>query len=151
MKISRKSAKYEIIEHRDTKSGELIYLGLYSVKQNCEVKTCHGWEVAYFFQYNITIPQMNYLNHIEKIWSRKHITVIRNRFGHLHVFKGIQEGKLTNSGSNVLVNQYDGTHESDLYLQVDTDIEGLKESMTKRQREDLDAGYEVVMEDIGYF
>jgi hypothetical protein len=71
MKISPKSAKYEIVKHCDTKTGELIYLGLYSVKQNYEVKTCHAWEVAYFFQYPITISQMNYLNKIEAEWNNK--------------------------------------------------------------------------------
>jgi hypothetical protein len=71
MKISAKSAKYEIRKATDTKTDELIYLELYSYKQNKVVKTCHAWEIAYFFQYDITVPQMNYLNKIQKEWEKK--------------------------------------------------------------------------------
>jgi len=75
------------------------------------------------------------------------ITVIQNRFGHLHIFKGNQKDKLTDLGSNILLND----KESELYMQVDTDINGLKEYMTKQQIKDLNAGYEVVIDDPGYF
>lgn len=74
------------------------------------------------------------------------ITVIRNKFGHLHIFKGNQNGKLSNSNTNILLNG----KESDLYFQIDTDIEAIKEFMTKQQKRDLDNGYAVVIDDIGY-
>ena len=75
------------------------------------------------------------------------ITIIRNRFGHLHVFKGNCEGQLTDTGSNV---KYNGK-ESDVYLQVDTDIQAVKEMLSFKQLANLEAGWEVVIEDFGLF
>jgi len=75
------------------------------------------------------------------------ITIISNRFGHVHIFKGNLEGQLTDLSSNVLYNN----KESDLYLQIDTDIKALMEHLTAKQKKTFNSGFEVVIEDIGYF
>ena len=75
------------------------------------------------------------------------ITIIKNRFGHIHIFKGNQDGQLTDLSSNILLNG----KESDLYLQLDTDINALIEYLTAKQKKTFNDGFEVVIEDIGYF
>jgi len=92
------------------------------------------------------VPQQ----HKKSYWTggeNMRITIIRNRFGHLHIFKGDQSGNLTDLGDNVLLNG----EESELYFQTDTDINAIKDFMSKQQITDLDDGFEVVIADPGYF
>ena len=75
------------------------------------------------------------------------ITLIKNRFGHVHIFKGNQQGKLTDLGDNVLLNG----NESEIYIQIDTDISFIEHSLTKEQRETFNNGFEIVINDLGFF
>lgn len=75
------------------------------------------------------------------------ITLVQNRFGNIHGFVGNQKGKLTNTGSNVQLNGKD----SNLYWQFQADIEFIKDMLTAEQKEELENGYEIVVEDLWGF
>ena len=86
------------------------------------------------------------------------ITIIQNKLGHVHIFKGkLSVGdldftypynirRITPEGKLVA---------SDLYLQVDYDIlkelGGIESLLTEEQLEDYRNGWPVVIEDPGYF
>lgn len=76
------------------------------------------------------------------------ITLIMNRFGHVHIFKGDKQGKLRHY-DNVLDFE---DKESEIYVKNQTDIEGLELFLTQQQIKDLHNGYEIVInDDMGYF
>lgn len=76
------------------------------------------------------------------------ITAIKNIYGHIHIFKGNVVGKLTNYGSTV---ELDGK-ESDIYIQAQSDIEGFELFLSEEQKEELNNGYSIAInDDMGYF
>jgi hypothetical protein len=84
------------------------------------------------------------------------ITAIMNRYGHIHIFKGDQSGNLVHLGPNVLKRDYDkhvskNNRESELYLQSESDIMAFCDNLDNSQAIDLQLGYEIVLNDVGYF
>lgn len=81
------------------------------------------------------------------------ISIVQNSFGHLHIFKGVP--KLNFNNRKNITKDYETESdiygESEIYLQVDYEINDIKQQLSKRQLKDLDNGYRVVIDDIGYF
>ena len=68
-------------------------------------------------------------------------TVIKNRFGHIHIFKNVRVSKLDNNNSNYKT--IDGK-ESDIYLQDQSDIETFEDTLLNEDKNSLDNGYAIV-------
>jgi len=80
------------------------------------------------------------------------ITVIENKFGHLHIFKGEVVEKLHNLGSQITLLGRKGIGtQSDIYLQDESDILHFYESLSLENQDTLNNGFPVVVNDIGYF
>lgn len=75
------------------------------------------------------------------------ISITQNSFGHLHIFKGIPKLCFSNPKN---ITKEDKT-ESELYIQEDMNIIDIKQNLSKRQVKDLENGYRVIINDIGFF
>ena len=75
------------------------------------------------------------------------ISIVQNSFGHLHIFKGLPKLNFNNKQN---ITKTDGT-ESEIYIQQDIDIINIKQNLNRRQIKDLNNGFRVVIEDIGFF
>ena len=75
------------------------------------------------------------------------ISLVKNSLGHLHIFKGIPKLSFTNPKN---ITKEDKT-ESERYIQIDYEIEDLEKNLSETQKKDLENGYRVVIEDLGFF
>jgi hypothetical protein len=82
------------------------------------------------------------------------LTLQENRFGHIHVFRGDQSGKLICKGGRVISGGFFGCSnfettegkESDKYLQFDYEIKSVQDRLPVDKWEELENGYEVVVD-----
>ena len=74
-------------------------------------------------------------------------TIQENRMGHLHIWKGWNRKLKQIAKYNYIAvrprNDEMENGESPVYLQMDTDVEVCKESLTIDQKENLSQGYQV--------
>lgn len=78
------------------------------------------------------------------------ISIVQNSLGHLHIFKGIPKLSFRNP-RNITKDTIKTKEESEIYIQEDTNIIDIKQNLSKRQIKDLENGYRVVINDIGFF
>lgn len=71
VKPNPESAKYSIRLKYDNK-GDVFGISLHSKRRNTTVKDVLVFDTALLYQYDITYPQMLYLDKIQKLWEQKH-------------------------------------------------------------------------------